>query len=397
MISRAERTLFGEWWWTIDKGLLFGVATLMTLGVVLSLAASPPVAERIGLDLFHFVHRQALFLLPAVVLMLGVSFMSPRQVRRLAWVVFLGGLVLLAATLFVGTEIKGARRWISFAGIVVQPSEFVKPAFVVLAAFLFAEGSERRDVPGHLLSTMLLGLVVGLLILQPDLGQTVLVTSVWGMLFFLAGLPWIWVVGLGGVGGVGLFTAYHTLSHVQRRIDRFLDPETGDNYQIEKATEAFANGGWLGRGPGEGLVKRVIPDGHTDFIFSVTAEEFGIVFCILIAAVYAFIVLRGLSHARREPDGFVRLAIAGLTMLFGLQSAINMAVNLHLMPAKGMTLPFISYGGSSMFALALGMGMLLALTRRRPRTDTLAAEIARHARRHGQAGAGRPATGGAAA
>jgi len=391
MISRAERTVFGEWWWTIDRGLLFAVGALMVLGVVLSLAASPPVAERIGVDMFHFVNRQALFLPPAIVIMVGVSFLSPRQIRRLAWITFGIGVVLLAATLFIGTEIKGARRWVSFAGIVVQPSEFVKPAFVVLAAWLFAEGSQRRDVPGHLLSTALLGCVLSLLVLQPDLGQTVLTTVVWSALFFLAGLPWIWVVGLGGVGAAGLATAYELLPHVARRIDRFLDPETGDNFQIQKATEAFTSAGWFGKGPGEGTVKRIIPDGHTDFIFAVTAEEFGLLFCVAIVAIYAFIVMRGLMHARREQDGFVRLAIAGLSMLFGLQSAINMAVNLHMMPAKGMTLPFISYGGSSMFALALGMGMLLGLTRRRPRADTIAAEIARHARHQHAAPAGAPA------
>ncbi|PZQ16231.1 MAG: putative lipid II flippase FtsW [Ancylobacter novellus] len=390
MMSRAERTLFGEWWWTIDRSLLFAVCALMVLGVVLSLAASPPVAERIGLDLFHFVNRQAIFLVPAVLIMIGVSFLSPRQVRRLAWVIFGVGVALLALTLVHGTEIKGARRWVSFAGIVVQPSEFVKPAFIVLASWMFAQGSERRDMPGHLLATALLGVVVGLLILQPDLGQTVLTTAVWGMLFFLAGLPWIWVVGLGGVGAFGLVTAYQVLPHVARRIDRFLDPETGDNFQIEKATEAFASGGWFGKGPGEGTVKRIIPDGHTDFIFAVTAEEFGLIFCAVIVSIYAFIVLRGLYHARRTQDGFTRLAIAGLIMLFGLQSAINMAVNLHMIPAKGMTLPFVSYGGSSMFALALGMGMLLALTRRRPSADALAAEIARHARRAARAPAQAP-------
>ncbi|MFD1332070.1 putative lipid II flippase FtsW [Methylopila musalis] len=389
MISRAERTVFGEWWWTIDRALLAAVGALMLLGVVLSLAASPPVAERIGLDdMFHFVNRQAMFLAPAVVLMIGISFLSPRQVRRLAWVGFVVGLAMLAATLLIGMEIKGSRRWLQFGPIGVQPSEFVKPTFIVLSAWLFAEGAERRDMPGHLLAMALLALVAGLLVLQPDLGQTVLATAVWGALFFLAGLPWIWVVGLGGAGVFGLLTAYQFLPHVAKRIDRFMNPETGDTFQIDRATEAFTSAGWFGKGPGEGTVKRIIPDGHTDFIFSVTAEEFGILFCIVIVSLYAFIVLRGLSHAKREQDGFVRLAIAGLTMLFGLQSAINMAVNLHLMPAKGMTLPFISYGGSSMLALALNMGMLLALTRRRPRTDTLANEIARHRRRQ----AARPQT-----
>lgn len=403
MISRAERTVFGEWWWTIDRALLFAIAILMTLGVVLSLAASPPVAERIGLDLFHFVNRQAIFLIPAAVMMIGISFLSPRQVRRLAWIVFAIGLALLALTLIHGTEIKGARRWVSFAGVVVQPSEFVKPAFVVLAAFLFAEGSERRDVPGHVMATLLLGSVVGLLILQPDLGQTVLTTAVWGALFFLAGLPWIWVAGLGGAGVFGLVAAYELLPHVARRIDTFMTPEpnAGAGYQPELAEKAFNAAGWFGTGPGEGVIKRIIPDGHTDYIFAVTAEEFGLVFCVAIVSIYAFITLRGLMHARKEQDGFVRLAIAGLSMLFGLQSAINMAVNLRMMPAKGMTLPFISYGGSSMFALALGMGMLLALTRRRPRSDGLAAEIARHARRNsapaGRRSAGETASGGAPA
>lgn len=368
MISRAERTVFGEWWWTVDRALLFAVGALMVLGVVLSLAASPPVAERIGVDMFHFVNRQVMFLPPALLIMVGVSFLGPRQVRRLAWVVFAFGMLMLAATLFIGMEIKGARRWINFGGLAVQPSEFVKPAFVVLSAWLFAEGSERRDMPGHLLAIALLGSVVGLLVLQPDLGQTVLSTAVWGALFFLAGLPWIWVVGLGGVGVVGLVAAYELLPHVARRIDRFMNPETGDTFQIDKATEAFASAGWFGKGPGEGTVKRIIPDGHTDFIAAVTAEEFGILFCIAIVSIYCFIVMRGLQHARREQDGFTRLAIAGLTMLFGLQAAINMAVNLHLMPAKGMTLPFVSYGGSSMFAIAVTAGFLLALTRRRPET-----------------------------
>jgi cell division protein FtsW len=393
MISRAERTLFGEWWWTIDRALLFAVLGLMILGVVLSLAASPPVAERIGLDLFHFVNRQAIFLIPAIAIMLGVSFLNPRQVRRMAWVLFGVGICLLALTLIHGTEIKGARRWVSFGGLVIQPSEFIKPAVIVLSAWMFAEGSERRDVPGHFFAMLLLGSVVGLLILQPDLGQTVLTTVVWGAMFFLAGLPWIWMIALGGAGIFGLTVAYAFLPHVTKRIDSFMseEPDIAAGFQVKKAMESFQSGGWFGKGPGEGTVKRIIPDGHTDFIFAVTGEEFGILFCILIAGVYAFIVLRSFHHAKREQDGFVRLAIAGLSMLFGLQSAINMAVNLHMMPAKGMTLPFISYGGSSMFALALGMGMLLALTRKRPRADALAAEIARHHRKRQTLPAGAPA------
>jgi cell division protein FtsW len=385
MPSRAQRSFLGEWWWTIDRLLVGAFVTLMIAGIVLSFAASPPVAERLGLPLFHFVNRHLFFLAPAVAVMVITSFLGPRDVRRLAIVLFAIGIAMMAATLFVGAEIKGARRWLSLAGIAVQPSEFVKPAFVVLAAFLFAESTTRRDVPGKLLAFGLLGLTVGLLVLQPDLGQTILITAVWGGLFFLAGLSWLWVIGLGGVGLFGVVGAYYTLNHVRQRIDRFLDPESGDTYQIDRSLEAFNHGGWFGTGPGEGTVKRVIPDGHTDFVFAVTGEEFGIIACMLVACVFAFVVMRGLNHALREHDPFTRLAVAGLTMLFGLQSSINMMVNLHMMPAKGMTLPFISSGGSSMISLGLGMGMLLALTRRRPRADMHAAGMAADAARFASA------------
>ncbi len=381
MISRAERSFVGEWWWTVDRLLVAAFVSLMIAGIVLSFAASPPVADRLGLPLFHFVNRHLIFLVPAILVMIATSFLAPRDIRRLAIVLFGVGVVMMAATLFIGAEIKGARRWLSIAGVAVQPSEFVKPAFVVLAAFLFSESMKRRDVPGKLLAFALLGVTVGLLVLQPDLGQTILVAAVWGGLFFLAGLSWVWVIGLGGAAVFGIFGAYYTLNHVRLRIDRFLDPESGDTYQIDRSLEAFANGGWLGTGPGEGTVKRVIPDGHTDFVFAVTGEEFGTVACLLLASVFAFVVVRGLLHALREEDPFVRLAVAGLSMLFGLQSSINMMVNLHMMPAKGMTLPFISSGGSSMISLGLGMGMLLALTRRRPRTDMHAARMAADAAR----------------
>lgn len=366
MMSRAERTLFGEWWWTIDRVLLFALGTLMLAGIVLSLAASPPVAERLGLSLFHFVNRQVFFLIPAVFVMLVVSFLDPRQVRRLSLAVFIIGWLGMIAALFFGAEVKGAHRWLSLAGVTVQPSEFVKPAFVVLAAWLFAEGARRRDVPGHLLAMALYGMTIGVLVIQPDFGQTLLLTVVWGGLYFLAGLQIIWIAGLVGAGGIGAVLAYTFVSHVQQRINRFLDPDSGDTFQVDKAIDSFISGGWFGKGPGEGTVKRVLPDSHTDFIFAVTAEEFGVIACMLLVALFALVVARGLSHALREEDMFLRLAVAGLTMLFGLQSVINMAVNVHLMPAKGMTLPFVSYGGSSLISLALGMGMLLALTRRRP-------------------------------
>jgi cell division protein FtsW len=278
-------------------------------------------------------------------------------------------IVLLIATLFVGEEIKGARRWINIGSFGLQPSEFIKPAFIVVCAWLFSENAQRPDIPGNLFAILLLAIIVALFVAQPDFGQTMLVTLSWGALFFMAGLPWIWVVAIAGLAVGGLFFAYSALPHVGERIDRFLDPTSGDNYQIETALESFQRGGWLGQGPGEGLVKRVLPDSHTDFIFAVAAEEFGIVICLTLVLVFGFVVLRGLSHSLSSQDKFSRLAASGLIVTFGIQSVINMAVNLNLMPAKGMTLPFISYGGSSMMAIAFGMGMALALTRNRPHAE----------------------------
>ena len=370
MVSRTDRSQFAEWWWTVDRFLLFGILALMVGGVVLSFAASPPVAERLHLDTYHFVKRQALFLVPAVAILFGVSLLSPRQIRRVALVVLIGAVLMMLLTLFAGFEVKGARRWLSIFGMSLQPSEFAKPAFVVISAFLFAENSRRPEVPGNALAILLLSIVLALLVAQPDFGQAVLISLVWCALFFMAGLPWLWIALLSVVGVLGALAAYSLLPHVALRIDRFLDPSSGDTFQVDTAIESFIRGGWLGRGPGEGTVKRILPDSHTDFTFAVAAEEFGIVLCMLLVLIFAFVVLRGFSHAMRKEDGFERLAAAGLVVLFGLQSIINMAVNVQLMPAKGMTLPFISYGGSSLLALALAMGFLLALTRRRPETMT---------------------------
>jgi len=383
MVSRAERTPFGEWWWTVDKLMFAALATLMLGGIVLSLAASPPVAARLGLDAFYFVNRHVLFLLPAVAVMLGTSFLSPLAIRRLALVVFAVSLALVAVTLVFGAEIKGARRWIVLLGVNIQPSEFLKPAFVILIAWLFGESARRPEMPANSMALVLLLVVVTLLVLQPDFGQTMLILLVWGALFFMAGMRLIWMAGLGGASLVGLVGAYYTVPHVAARIQRFLDPSTGDSFQITTAVGSFMRGGWFGQGPGEGTVKRILPDSHTDFVFAVAAEEFGIVLCLMLVSLFAFIVIRALRHAMVNEDPFSRFAAAGLAILFGLQSAINMSVNLHLMPAKGMTLPFISYGGSSMISLAYAMGMVLALTRERPRAEMLS--------NHGYVPAGSPA------
>jgi cell division protein FtsW len=292
------------------------------------------------------------------------------QARRLALAVAGIGFVMLAMTLVIGAEVKGATRWINVAGLSIQPSEFVKPAFIVLSAWLFAEATKRPDVPGNLLSIALYGLFVALLILQPDIGQTILVTAVWGMMFFMAGLSWGWIMGFGILGSGGIVSAYLFVPHVTKRVDRFLDPSSGDSFQTDTALQAFSNGGLFGLGPGEGEIKRILPDAHSDFIFAVVGEEFGILACMVLVALFAFIVLRGLNRCFNETDPFRRLATAGLIGMIGFQAVINMGVNVNLLPAKGMTLPFISYGGSSLISMAFAMGLVLALTRKRPAGET---------------------------
>ncbi|WP_298427026.1 putative peptidoglycan glycosyltransferase FtsW [Rhodoblastus sp.] len=371
MMSRAERSAIADWWWTVDRWLLAGVGALIVLGLVLVMAGSPPVADRLHLPTFHFVNRQVEFLIPTVLIMLGLSFLSPRHVRRTALIFYLLSMALVFAALLFGHEVKGARRWI----FGVQPSEFLKPAFVMLAAWAISEGGKRRDVPGNWLAILLFPATVAPLILQPDFGQTMLISLVWGVMFFMAGLHWFWIGGL-GVSAVSAVTlAYKFVPHVRARIMHFLDPgQTGgiaDTFQVDTALDSFLSGGWLGKGPGEGVLKQILPDSHTDFIFAVTGEEFGLLFCMGIVALYAFIVLRALLKAADNEDPFCRFATAGLALLFGIQASINMAVNLHLMPAKGMTLPFISYGGSSLISLGITVGFLLAVTRKRPKSELM--------------------------
>jgi cell division protein FtsW len=369
MISREQRTPLSEWWWTVDRPLLAAIVALMVGGVILSLAASPPVATRIGLDPFHFFNRHVLFLLPSFMVLIGVSFLSPRQIRRAALIVFAASIILIVATLLFGPEVKGARRWITLLGVNIQASESAKPAFVILAAWLFAESARRPEMPATSMALAVLMMLVSLLVMEPDFGQTMLILMVWGALFFIAGMRIVWVFGLAGAAAAGLFSAYVLVPHVAGRIKRFMDPTSGDTFQVDTAMEAFANGGWFGLGPGEGTAKRSLPDSHTDFVFAVGAEEFGIILCLALLALFAFVVLRTLARAYSTEDLFARFAASGLAILFGVQAAINMSVNLHLIPAKGMTLPFISYGGSSMVSLAYGVGMMLALTRLRPRTE----------------------------
>lgn len=364
-LARTDTSLLGRWWWTVDRWLITCLLLIIAMGAILVLAASPSVAERIGVDAYHFVRRQFIILPLALTVMFAVSLLSPLQVRRLAAIGFLGCVVLLALTPLVGAEIKGARRWVSLAGMSLQVSEFVKPCLAVISAWMFAEWRRRPEFPGHAVAIALYTAVVGLLLLQPDFGQSVLITLVFIGQFFLAGLPVAWLVATGALGLAGLVGAYFLFPHVTSRVNRFLDPTSGDTYQVDRSLEAFINGGFLGTGPGEGEIKQLLPDAHADFIFSVAGEEFGAITCLLIIVLFGFVVLRGFSRLFADGSLFVLLAGAGLLMQFGLQALVHMASALQLAPAKGMTLPFISYGGSSLIALALAMGMALALTRRR--------------------------------
>ncbi len=363
--ARTDQSAVARWWWTVDRWSLVALAVLIGFGALLTMAASPAVAERIGYDSMHFVRRQLALLPIAVLIMFVVSLQTPMTIRRLAVIGFLIGIALVAMTFVAGVEIKGARRWINLPGLSLQPSEFVKPCFAVVTAWLLAESKLRPDFPGPAIASVLFFIVVTLLIKQPDLGMAVVISVVWFAQFFLIGLRLYWVAVGVGCGVAGLVGAYFLLPHVTSRIDRFLDPAAGDSYQVDRSIEAFMNGGLWGKGPVEGTVKEWLPDAHADFVFAVAGEELGLVACLFIVLIFAFIVLRGFSRVFQENNLFIVLSATGLFVQFGLQAIINMASSLHLMPTKGMTLPFISYGGSSLLALGLGMGMALALTRRR--------------------------------
>ncbi len=359
-----------KWWRTIDRWTMSCVLILFVIGLLLGLASSPPLAGRNGFDPFHYVERQALFGGLALIAMLLTSMMSPTLVRRLAVLGFLGSFAALAFLPVFGTDFgKGAVRWYSLGFASLQPSEFLKPGFIVVAAWLLAASQEINGPPGRLWSFALCMAIVAMLVLQPDFGQACLILFGWGVMYFVAGAPMLLLVGMAGAVVLGGMFAYSNSEHFARRIDGFLNQEVDPTTQLGYATNAIREGGLFGVGVGEGQVKWSLPDAHTDFIIAVAAEEYGLILVLIIIALYSLIVVRSLLRLMRERDMFIRLAGTGLACMFGVQAMINMGVAVRLLPAKGMTLPFVSYGGSSLIAGGIAVGMLLAFTRTRPQGE----------------------------
>ncbi|SMC88443.1 putative lipid II flippase FtsW [Primorskyibacter flagellatus] len=367
---RDGEPILPKWWRTVDRWSMSCILMLFGVGILLGLAASPPLAAKNGFDPFHYVQRQAFFGGLALTAMFLTSMMSPVLVRRLAVLGFLVAFVALAFLPFFGTDFgKGAVRWYSLGFASLQPSEFLKPGFVVVAAWMMAAAQEINGPPGRLWSFALAVAIVLMLAMQPDFGQACLVLFGWGVMYFVAGAPMLLLVGMAGLVVLGGSFAYNNSEHFARRIDGFLNPDVDPTTQLGYATNAIREGGFFGVGVGEGQVKWSLPDAHTDFIIAVAAEEYGLVLVLCIIALYTTVVVRSMVRLMRERDPFIRLAGTGLACMFGVQAMINMGVAVRLLPAKGMTLPFVSYGGSSLIAGGIAVGMLLAFTRNRPQGE----------------------------
>ncbi len=368
--AHVGEPVLSRWWRTVDRWTISSVLLLFGAGLLLSLAASPPLATRNNLPPFYYFERQVIFGSVALMAMFLASMLSPATIRRWAVLGFLASFVTLLLLSFIGTDYgKGAVRWISFGFASVQPSEFLKPCLAVLAAWLLAAGQDLNGPPGKVLSFAVTLAVVFLLALQPDFGQAALVLFGWGVMYFVSGASVVIILGLTGFVVIGGIFAYNSSEHFARRIDGFLAAEVDARSQLGYATSAIQEGGLFGMGVGEGQVKWQLPDAHTDFIIAVAAEEYGFVLVAFIIALYATICLRALSRLTRERDPFTRLAGTGLVAMFSVQAMINLGVAVRMLPAKGMTLPFVSYGGSSLVATGIMMGMLLALTRSRPQGE----------------------------
>ncbi|MGI9392811.1 MAG: FtsW/RodA/SpoVE family cell cycle protein [Parvibaculales bacterium] len=360
-LARTDYGIFSDWWWTIDRILLVLLTMLIMVGYVMIFAASPAIAQKLGIAIYHFAYKQLVFLFLGVAIMFILSLLPPRKIYWLAFIGFITMLSFMGLVLLSGDEVKGAQRWIRIAGFSLQPSEIVKPCFILLCACLFARFGAR----GVFASLLLLIPLGALLIMQPDIGQLLLVCFVWGCMVFLIGGSLITLGALSAIAMIGFGFLYHFMPHIRFRIDRFIDPSSGSHYQVEKAMEALSHGGLRGTGLGDGQIKWTLPDAHTDFVFAVAAEEGGFLLGAVILAIFLAIILRVFYRLRSEKIYEIQLATGGLITLFGIQAMINLAVNLNLLPPKGMTLPFLSYGGSSMLGISLTMGMILAFTRRR--------------------------------
>ncbi len=367
-LDRSKKNIFVSWWWTVDKLTLFAISFLICFGVMMVATASPAIAERIGFGSFYFVKKQIIFLSVGVLVLFLVSLMSIEVIKIFGMIGFAIGIIFLLAVLVFGQDINGASRWLSIGGFSFQPSEFVKPFFIVVTALILSISKNTGSIKDFKYAFIIYVVFVLLLVLQPDFGMTVVATSTWFAQLLLAGLSLMWIGIFAIVGVLGILSAYTFLPHVTARIDTFLakkDANDAANYQVQKSLEAFYSGGLFGRGPWEGIVKQKLPDSHTDFIFAVIGEELGSFFCIFLVLVFGFIVVRGLKRIYEETDLFICYSVAGLIIEFGLQAMVNMGVSLHLLPNKGMTLPFVSYGGSSVVAICIAMGMVLSLTRKR--------------------------------
>lgn len=365
VMSRLDDNGVARWWWSVDHVSLFILAALMMFGVVLLFAAGPGAAARFGIDdSLHFPIRQLEFIGPAMAIILGASMLTPLQARRLGSVIFAGAFVLLFVAVLFAPEINGAKRWVSLGFMSLQPSELLKPGFVIFAAWMLAEGTRNPAFPGAAIATGFYFICAVMLALQPDYGQAALLTGVWMAMFFVSGGALVWLILVAAIGLLGLVGGYFFSPHIAKRIDGFLSPESGDAYQVDKSLEAIANGGVLPRAADSASVKMSLPDSHTDFIFAVAAEELGLLLALVIVALFAALVIRSFVKAGALKSVFARSAACGLAALIGLQSVINIGVNLRALPAKGMTLPFVSYGGSSLMAASLTVGLMLALTRR---------------------------------
>jgi cell division protein FtsW len=364
---RPGEAVLPRWWRTLDKVSLACVIALFAFGMLLGFAASIPLAERNGLPPFHYVQRQVVFGGAGLGVMVMISMMRVEQARRLGVLLFIiafSGLVLLP---FFGTDFgKGATRWFSLGFGSLQPAEFLKPGFVIFAAWLLAASNEINGPPGRSISLLMMVVILGFLVMQPDYGQAALILFAWAVMYFIGGAPMILVLMLFGVAAAGGVVAYNMSDHVAGRINGFLSSEIDPRTQLGYATNAIREGGLFGVGVGEGSVKWSLPDAHTDFIIAVAAEEYGLLMVVAIITLYATVTWRSLVRLSRDRDIFVRLAGSGLVLLFAAQAVINMGVAVRLLPAKGMTLPFVSYGGSSVVASGIALGILFALTRARP-------------------------------